>query len=589
MRFRNYGSFGLTVAAAMVLGLPLWSQNISSVAGNSTWNDPFTVRLDAAGNMYVPDFYNHVVYKVDSTGAQTIVAGTYQKAGFTGDGNLATNAELNNPSGVVPAPDGTLYICDWSNNRIRKVAPNGIITTLVGSATPGFQGDGGPVSAALVHSPMDIVLDAAGNILFVDYSNYRIRKITPAGIISTVAGSGTPTYSGDGASALQAGMFPYAIAVGPNGNIYFTDSGAPVIGGRSYRVRMVANGIITTVAGNATFVDSGDGGPASAAGLGFPSGVAVDSAGNVYIADQSNVVRKVSADGTITPYAGTGGRGLAGDGGPALQATLYGPRGMTVDSTNNLYIADTFNNRIRKVSSAPAIKTNGLVNGASFVSGGLVPGEIATIFGTNLTTALGINLAGALPLATKLQNVQVMVNGTAAPLFAVDNVNGLQQVNFQVPYEVAGLGTTATVQVVNNGSPGNTITVPVIAAQPGIFTYTVGPTTFGAILHANYQLANTSNPAVAGETVQIFCTGLGAVTPTPVDGVGAVGSSMTVATTTVTIGGVDAPVAYAGLAPGFVGEYQVNAQVPSGLPTGNQPVIVTVGGTASSIALLPIQ
>jgi len=228
------------------------------------------------------------------------------------------------------------------------------------------------------------------------------------------------------------------------------------------------------------------------------------------------------------------------------------------------------------------------VNGASFVSGGLVPGEIATVFGANLTTATGINLASTLPLATQLTNVQVLVNGTAAPIFAVDNVNGQEQVNFQVPYEVAGL-TTATVQVANNGSPGNTISVPVAAAQPGIFTYTVGATTYGAILHANYQLANTSSPAVAGEAVQIFGTGLGAVTPLPADGAAAAGASPTVATVTVTIGGVQASVAYAGLAPGNVGEYQVNVQVPSGLASGNQPVIIAIGGVQSSIALLPVQ
>jgi uncharacterized protein (TIGR03437 family) len=261
---------------------------------------------------------------------------------------------------------------------------------------------------------------------------------------------------------------------------------------------------------------------------------------------------------------------------------------MTVDSANNLYIADSNNRKIRKISGAPAIVNNGVVNGASFVTGGIVPGEIATVFGANLTTSIGINLASALPLATNFLTVQVLVSGTAAPIFAVDNVNGQQQINFQVPYEVAGQ-TTATVQVVDNGSPGNTITVPVITAQPGIFTYTVGSTTYGAILHANYQLANTSSPATAGETVQIYCTGLGAVSPTPADGVAAVGASMTVSAATVTIGGVAATVDYAGLAPGFVGLYQVNAEVPTGLTAGNQPVIITIGGTKSAIALLPVQ
>ncbi len=586
MQFRGYRCAGW-VLLGLIWAVPLWSQNISTVGGSSTWGQDPSVRLDAAGNMYVPDYTYHVVYKVAPNGVTTIVAGTYQKAGFAGDGGLATSAMLDNPYGVAPAADGTLYISDYSNQRIRKVATNGIISTFAGTGTPGFTGDGGQASAAEIHSPLDIVVDAGGNIWFTDYSNYRIRKITPAGIINTVAGFGTFSYSGDGASALQAGMFPSAIALGPNGNFYFTDDGAAA--GSSCRVRMVnSSGTISTVAGNGTCGDTGDGGAATSAEMNGPVGVALDSAGNLYIAEYyGQRIRKVSPGGTITTYAGTGSAGFSGDGGPALQATFSGPRGMAVDSLNNLYIADQNNHRIREISAAPAITTNGVVNGASFVSGGLVPGEIATIFGANLTTGSGINLASAVPLATQLINVQVLVNGTAAPIFAVDNVNGQEQVNFQVPYEVAGQGTTATVQVVNNGSAGNSITVPVIAAQPGMFTYTVGPTTYGAILHANYQLANTSSPAVPGETVQIYCTGLGAVSPTPADGTAAAGASTTVATATVTIGGASAAVAYSGLAPGFVGLYQINATVPT-LSAGNQPVIITIGGTQSAIALLPV-
>lgn len=572
----------------MILALPLGAQNISTVAGNTTWNQPITVRLDAGGNMYVPDYFNHVVYKVDPSGVQTIVAGTYQKGGFAGDGGLASSALLTNPAGVVPAPDGTLYITEYGGERIRKVAPNGFITTFAGNGNPGFSGDGGPASSAVISRPWDIVIDAGGNILFIDSANARVRKITPGGIISTVAGFGNRTYSGDGASALQAGMDPSALAVGPGGSFYIVDNGTSYASNE--RVRLVAaNGIITKVAGTGTSAYLGDGGPATAAALQGPSGVALDSAGNLYIAEYSGArIRKVSSNGIITTYAGTGSGGLSGDGGPALQAMLNGPRGIATDSSGNLYVADGFNHRIRKISQAPTISNNGLVNGASFVSGGLVPGEIATAFGSDLTTGSGINLASSLPLPTQLLGVQVLVNGTAAPIFAVDNVAGLQQINFQAPFGLAG--PTATVQVVDNGAVGNTITAPVIAAQPGIFTYTVGSSAFGAILHPNSpQLADTGHPAAAGETVVIFCTGLGVVAPTPPDGQAAPGAASTIATATVTIGGVSAPVAYSGLAPGFVGLYQVNAQVPSGLSSGNQPVLITIGSVTSSIALLPVQ
>ncbi len=582
MRFRNHLVISLVVSA-----LPLCSQNISTVGGSSTWGRDIGVRLDAAGNMYTADFDNDVIYKVAPNGVTTIVAGTYQKLGFAGDGGPATSAMLYEPTCVAPAPDGTLYIADYHNSRIRKVATDGTISTIAGTSTPGFSGDGMAAASAQVNYPWDIVVDSGGNVWFTDYFNNRIRKITPAGIISTVAGYGTSTYSGDGASALQAGMNPTAIALGPNGNFYFTDWGQGT--GASCRVRMVnASGIISTVAGSATCGFAGDGGPATSAGLDGPWGVAIDSAGNLYIATGSDArIRKVSPGGTITTYAGTGTGGFTGDGGPALQAELNGPQGMAVDSRNNLYIADKNNHRIREISAAPAITTNGVDNGASFTSGSLVPGEIATIFGANLTIGSGINLASALPLATNLLDVQVMVNGTAAPIFAVDNVNGQEQINFQVPFEIAGL-TTVTVQVINNGSAGNTVTVPVVAAQPGIFTYTVASTNYGAILHASYALVNTASPAAAGETVLIYCTGLGTVSPTPVDGTAAAGSSITTLTPTVTIGGAPAMVAYNGLAPGFVGLYQINAVVPSGLTGGNQPVIITVNGTESAIALLPV-
>jgi uncharacterized protein (TIGR03437 family) len=322
--------------------------------------------------------------------------------------------------------------------------------------------------------------------------------------------------------------------------------------------------------------------------------VALDSGGNLYISEYyTQHIRKVSPDGTITTYAGAPGYGYSGDGGPALNAELYAPRGLAVDSANNLYIADGNNRRIRKISGAPAIVSNGLVNAASYAPqgvapAGVVPGEIATIFGVNLTIASGINLASTLPLPTQVLTVQVLVNGTPAPIFAVDNVNGLQQVNFQVPTTVVNK-STATIQVVDNGVAGNIITVPVIAAQPGIFTYNVGGSNFGAILHPNSpQLADTGHPASAGEVVVIFCTGLGTVAPAPSDGSPAPGAAQTNLTATVTIGGVAAPVDYAGLAPNYVGLYQINAHVPTVLSAGNQPVVITMNGVQSAIALLPV-
>jgi uncharacterized protein (TIGR03437 family) len=184
-------------------------------------------------------------------------------------------------------------------------------------------------------------------------------------------------------------------------------------------------------------------------------------------------------------------------------------------------------------------------------------------------------------------NVSVMVNDKAAPLFAVDDVNGQEQINFQVPWEVAS-GPKANIAVINNGTTSATISVPVLAAQPGIINYNTAGGSFGVILHANFQLADSEHPAMADETVLIYCTGLGTVSSPPADGAAANGQS-TVAVPNVTIGGVNSKVSFSGLAPGFVGLYQVNAVVPPGLTTGNQPVVITVGGSSSNSALLPIQ
>src|ERR1017187_10518323 len=238
-------------------------------------------------------------------------------------------------------------------------------------------------------------------------------------------------------------------------------------------------------------------------------------------------------------------------------------------------------------SRGPAPAVSAVVNGASFVGGGVVPGAIATAFGTNLTSGPGINLTSSLPLPTMFLNDAVIINNHPVALFAGDNGSGQQQINFQVLWEAAS-GPNATVAVENNGTTGASISVPVLAPQPGIFNYSAGGNTFGAILHANFQLADTGHPAKAGETVLIYCTGLGAVSSPPADG--APGNGQPTATTpTVTIGAASAMVSFSGLAPGFVGLYQINAEVPAGLTAGNQPVVVMLAGASSNSVLLPVQ
>ena len=281
---------------------------------------------------------------------------------------------------------------------------------------------------------------------------------------------------------------------------------------------------------------------------------------------------------------------------PQTSPTARGNHGMAYDSNNDLVVLFGGGDSGAEVygdtwtwngGPPPAPVISAIVNGASFAGGGVVPGGIATLFGTNLTSAAGINLSSGLPLPTIFLKDSLTTGNESVALFAVDNVNGQQQINFQVPWEVAS-GPNASFTVNNNGTPSASFSAAVLAAQPGIFNYSVGNDTFGAILHANFQLADTGHPAKPGEIVLIYCTGLGAVASPPADGAAGNGQP-TKTTPTVMIGGTHAVVSFSGLAPGFVGLYQINVEVPAGTAAGNQAVVVTMAGASSNSVLLPVQ
>ena len=255
------------------------------------------------------------------------------------DGGPAVEAELYNPAGVAVDGAGNLYIADSSNNGIRKVDSTGTITTIAGTGELGFSGDGGPAVEAELYYPAGVAVDSAGNVYIADTGNQRIRKVDSTGTITTIAGSGEFGFSGDGGPAVEAEFrSPRGVAVDSAGNVYIADAGNRLIR------KVDSTGTITTIAGTGEFGFSGDGGPAAAARLAFPYGVAVDSAGNVYIADTGNQrIRKVDSTGTITTIAGSGEFGFSGDGGPAVEAEFRNPRGVAVDSAGNVYIADSGN------------------------------------------------------------------------------------------------------------------------------------------------------------------------------------------------------------------------------------------------------
>lgn len=270
---------------------------------------------------------------------------TTTAGGFVGDGGSATNAGMIYPRFAIQDQSGNLYISDNSNHRIRKVTPSGVISTFAGTGIAGFGGDGGLARNATLSYPSGILFDSAGNMLVSDDGNNRIRKIDTSGIITTIAGTGVASYSGDGGPALAAALDqPWALALDATGNLYFSDI-------LNERVRKIDTaGIITTVAGNGIEGYSGDSGSATQASLDTPSGVAVDSAGNLYIADRFNHrVRKVDASGIITTFAGNGVQGLSGDGGPATSAEIGNPRGVTIQG-NRLMISNAGGSRIRVVN-----------------------------------------------------------------------------------------------------------------------------------------------------------------------------------------------------------------------------------------------
>ncbi len=279
----------------------------------------------------------------------TTIAGNFGIGGsYSGDGALAANAGLSNPSAVAVDVVGNVFIADSYNNVIREVNhATGVITTVAGNGNSGYSGDGGPATSAELNDPTGVAVDAAGDIFVADADNDVIREINHlTGVITTVAGNGSSGYSGNGGPATSAELsVPSAVAVDAAGNIFIADSGNNVI-----REVIASTGIISAIAGNHTTGYSGDGGTATSAKLNDPTGVAVDAAGEVFIADQGNdVIRKVNTSGHISTVAGDGIAGYSGDGYTATGAKLHSPAGVAVDAAGDIFIADTGNNVVREV------------------------------------------------------------------------------------------------------------------------------------------------------------------------------------------------------------------------------------------------
>ncbi|HXP85573.1 MAG TPA: IPT/TIG domain-containing protein [Bryobacteraceae bacterium] len=720
------------LAAFTVLAAPtlMRAQVITTVAGTNTnsysgdggpatsasLSTPLGIATDFTGNLFIADSGNFRLREVTTAGIINTVAGNGMVGfglggGNIGDGGPATSAELGPASvpfmaGVAVDLGGNVYITDVGNYRVRKVDPSGTITTVAGSGSPIPGGDGGPATSAGFMEPTGVAVDLFRNIYIADAVNFRVRVVNAAGTIKTYAGNGTVGYSGDGGPATSAQLsVPVGLALDLQGNLYIAEAGNVVYGSRIRKVD--TSGIITTVAGTGTIGYSGDGGPAINAQLGGNlQGVAVDHAGNIYIADYDNYrVRKVDKSGIITTVAGTGSiggnHGSNVDGGLPTIAFVQ-PSGLALDPAGNLYISDATSSAIRKVTfgatppglsvsaaslyfagstlhntgapsqilsvstagpplsftitpsttsggpwlgtstitgttpsgmtvsvdiyagtttalppgtykgaftitpttpgyttsvtvpvtlvlsatvpaNPPAISTtNGILNAASNQPGtGIVPNSYVTIKGTNLastTDTWNSSIVGG-QLPTSLDGVTVTFEGRPGYISYISPT----QINVLVPQIDLG---SASVSVSNNGALGQSSsqTVGVNQYSPAFFLFS--GSTQAIATRQDYSYAAkagtiaglTTTPAKPGDVLILWGTGFGATTPATLPGY-VTPSDRAYSTTpvTVTINNVPATVYGAALAPGFAGLYQVAIQVPASLANGDWPIVATAG------------
>jgi len=379
------------------------SQNIYTIAGNGDFgysgdgypaisnyvefDEPTGIYMDASGNLYIADEYNNVIRKINTSGIISTVAGNHSLgAGYGGDNGQATDAQINLPCGVCTDASGNLYIADNGNMLVRMVNTSGIISTIAGNAHKGYSGDGGQATAAELSQPIDVFVNSSGVLYIAEYSGQRIRKVTTNGIISTIAGNGIGGYSGDGGQATAAEMqYPFSLFVDSVNNIYFTDND-------NYVVRKVDTaGIISTIVGINVLGYNGEGGPATSAEIGYPSGIWMDKKSNIYFGDFNDQrVWKMDVSGILTSIAGNGYRsgsigGYSGDGGPATAAEFAEPWGVVSDAFGNIYIADNNNSVIREILEDTATGINIIANNNNI-----------TVFPNPANNTLTINLKSRL-------------------------------------------------------------------------------------------------------------------------------------------------------------------------------------------------
>ena len=556
------------------------------------------------------------------------VAGIPGVQGYFGDGGLANVAQLDKPAQVVFDSKGNYYWVDYYTYVVRMVtASSSNVITISGNGTYGWvdasetgvNGSGTTVlNAGLseISYVKGLAVDSSGNVYIGDTANCRIRKVDTSQNTTTIAGNGTCAWAGDGAAATAASLwFPAGVAVDKSGNIYEAEYGSSTVR------KIDTKGNITTIAGTGgTFGNSGDGGPAAKAVLASPESLAIDSAGDIFIGDPGNQnIREITPDGnihtvgvnvtatslavdasgnlffvdgvtplvwemlpsgTVITIAGTGTSGYNGDGMQSTSAQVNGPNGVAVGPGGVIYFADA-NNEVIRTLTPVSFSVGAVTNAASNVQGAIAPGEIVTVYGNGIgpsTLTTGTVSNGA--LSSQIPgSAQIYFGGTPAPLLY--SSPGLAAAI--VPYNVAG-ASTANVVLSLNGQASVTTVVPVTNAAPGIFTLNLSGTGQAAAINVATGTVNgASNPVKIGGYISLYVSGAGQTSPAGIEGQIAKSAAQQVLPVTVSIGGVQAVVSYAGATPGTVdGLTQVNVLVPAGVATGSAvPVALSVAGVAA--------
>ncbi|MGE5194530.1 MAG: hypothetical protein ACM3U2_18725, partial [Deltaproteobacteria bacterium] len=530
-------------------------------APNARFSGPSATARDTAGNIYVADTGNDRIRKIGTDLTVTTVAG-----------GAWSGPTLKAPAGVAVNSAGNLFIADTGNNRVLKMDAAGVATIVAGSGAAGYSGDDGSALAAQLNGPTALAFDSDGNLYIADTNNHAIRKVTPAGVISTVAGTGERGFSGDGGDPAAARLdSPRGIAIGPSGKIFVADAG----NGRVRRI-VPANAFGPALISSA---------PSANAVWQGPTGIAADEYGDLFVADGQRVF-EIEASGRIMAMAGKGAAGFSGESGAALEMALSDPAGVMVAPGGVLYVCDAGNDRVRTLTPeqagdvvTPPTDEAALTvaNAASLVQGPIAAGEIVSLFGDRIGPAEPVeaDLSGGVA-PVELGGVRVLMSGHEAPLFYA----ATGQINAQVPYSMAGRDA-AEIQVVADGMPRARAVVQIAASAPGIFTS--GSDGQAAALNEDGSLNSRGNPAERGSIVVLFATGEGATDPPGVEGRAASSPAPALALpVTVRIGDYPAEIRYARPAPGLIGVLQVNVRVPGGYaPPGMLPVTLQVGAAVA--------